>query len=263
MTISISNTFKKLKNQCAFIPFITAGDPNLEITELALKILDNEQADIIEIGIPYSDSLADGPIIQAAAERALRNGITINQILELIEKIIPQISAPIIIFSYYNIILNYGIKKFIVKLRIIGIKGLVIPDLPIEESKQIVELCDKNMIELVLLIAPTSSVNRIKKIVVNARGCLYLVSTAGVTGIKKELRSDLKNILDKIHQISKKPIIIGFGISNPEQAKQVKLIGSNGIVIGSTLVDLLSRSTNNKNLDTFQEFCKSIKEAIN
>nr|UNJ16456.1 tryptophan synthase alpha subunit [Boldiaceae sp.] len=259
--MSISNTFHKLHNKCAFIPFITAGDPNLITTEIALKILDEEKADMIEVGIPYSDSLADGPIIQEAAERALSKGITINQILDLLNKTIPKISAPIIIFSYYNIILNYGIKEFVEKIQKIGVKGLLIPDLPIEESNPIMELCDKNNIDLILLIAPNSSVDRIRNIAKNARGFLYLVSNTGVTGIRENLRSDLKNILNTIKQTSNKPVVIGFGISNPEQAQEIKLIGSNGIVVGSALVTLLSKSTSKQNLDVFQKFCKSMKKA--
>nr|YP_010337459.1 tryptophan synthase alpha subunit [Pulvinaster venetus]UNJ17044.1 tryptophan synthase alpha subunit [Pulvinaster venetus] len=259
--MNIHNTFKLLNNRCAFIPFITAGDPSLEITEIALSILDQEGADIIEVGLPYSDSLADGPIIQAAAERALRKGITINSILKLLEKKIPQISAPIVIFSYYNIILNYEQTQFIKELNRIGVKGLLVPDLPIEEAEKIIQICNNYNIELILLVSPTSSIDRIHKIAEKTQGCLYLVSSTGVTGIRKEFKSDLKKLIYTIKQITNKPIIVGFGISNEEQVKDIKSTGSNGIVIGSALVKLLSETKNSEDTHNFETFCKQIKLA--
>nr|YP_009402802.1 tryptophan synthase subunit alpha [Compsopogon caeruleus]ARX96151.1 tryptophan synthase subunit alpha [Compsopogon caeruleus] len=259
--INISNKFNTLKGKCAFIPFITAGYPSLKITKAALSILDKEQADIIEIGLPYTDSLADGPIIQKAAEIALNQGTSLKDIFIMLEEIIPNISTPIIIFSYYNIILNYKPIKFIKKIKNIGVQGLLIPDLPIEESLEIINLCKQENIALILLISPTSSNDRIKKIVQHGEGFLYIVSSTGVTGIRENFNTNIKNLIKKVKDITDIPVVVGFGISNTKQLLEIKSSGTEGVVVGSALMKLLNNVNNEKDLREFQEFCREMKSA--
>nr|QUE28015.1 trpA [Sahlingia subintegra] len=265
MTKSISETFQTLRqeDECALVPFITAGDPNLDVTEKALKILDSEGASIIELGLPYSDSLADGPIIQAAAARALTNKITFIDILERLHKISLEISTPIVIFSYYNLVLRQGVENFVKKISSSGAKGLLVPDLPLEESKELLELCSFNDIELILLVAPTSSTERIKMIAQKAQGCLYIVASNGVTGLKSNFDIEVQNLINKVKSITQKPVIVGFGVSNASQAALIKSWGVSGVVLGSAFVRQLEVYSEKEHLLNFQTFCKEIKTALN
>ena len=195
---SISKALISLGNQCALIPCITAGDPDLYSTEQVLRILDREGADIIEIGVPYSDPLADGPIIQEASRKALASGVTIDKILQLVADISSDLRAPLILFTYYNPILSRGMERFLIDIANAGIKGLIIPDLPLEESDYIIGLCSELSIELILLITPTSSSNRIASILSKSSDVIYVVSTIGVTGIRKEIHSEMREFIKKI-----------------------------------------------------------------
>lgn len=264
MTKSISQTFQTLKQEdnCALVPFITAGDPNLDVTEKALKILDSEGASIIELGLPYSDSLADGPVIQAAAARALSNKITFIDILERLNKISLEISTPIVIFSYYNLVLRQGVENFVEKIALSGAKGLLVPDLPFEESEDLLKLCTLNKIELILLVAPTSSSERIKMIAQKAQGCLYIVAANGVTGLKSNFDIEVQKLINKVKDITKKPIIVGFGVSNASQAALIKSWGVSGVVLGSAFVKQLEGYSEQECLSNFQTFCKEIKSAL-
>lgn len=264
MVTSISEIFRKLnkQNQCALVPFITAGDPDLKTTEEILKILDKEGANIIELGLPYSDSLADGPVIQEAAARALNRGIKLDNILNMVQNVAPNISSPIVIFTYYNLILSKGAEKFVKVVAKSGAKGLIVPDLPLEESNELLSLCSQNRIELILLIAPNSSLHRIKSIAEKAQGCLYIVASTGVTGIRSNVNLEIKNLIDKVKRITDKPIIIGFGISNPSQVIQVKSWGVDGIVLGSAFVNKIANFDAQTTLRQLRLFCKEIKHAI-
>nr|ARO91068.1 tryptophan synthase alpha subunit [Flintiella sanguinaria] len=258
---NISTVFERLKSQCAFIPFITAGYPNLKITEKAIQILDNEGADIIELGLPYSDPLADGPVIQEASSKALINGVRNQEIFSMLARLIPSLKAPIILFSYYNPILSMGPENFLRLISKIGVKGLLIPDLPLEESQDLLIIAKEYRIELIMLIAPTSPINRIKAICEISQGCIYLVSSNGVTGSRKSFAINIQDIIVQIKNITNLPIIIGFGISKVEQIQEVKSLGIEGIVMGSAFVSALS-SDKDIDLANFQLLSRSSKQAI-
>jgi tryptophan synthase alpha chain len=260
--ISISECLQSLqkRQECALIPFITAGDPSLEITAQALKILDENGADIIELGVPYSDPLADGPVIQAAATRALQKETRLEQVLELVNKVSPILKAPIVLFTYYNPILNRGIESFLQQIAESGVKGLVIPDLPVEEASDLLKLAQKKGIEVILLIAPTSSSDRIQLIANQSQGFIYLVSVTGVTGMRSQVAGRVRDLLPNIRSITDKPIGIGFGISNSEQAKQMKDWGADAVIVGSAFVQLLAQG--DQGLEAVAALCQELKEAI-
>jgi len=262
--ISISDRFQSLRSQskCALIPFITAGDPNLATTAEALKILDRNGADIIELGVPYSDPLADGPVIQAAATRALQQGTKLDDVLQMLANVIPELTAPIVLFTYYNPIIHRGIEKFLQQLSQVGVKGLVVPDLPLEEADSLLKPASELGIEVILLVAPTSSPERIKAIAQKSQGFIYLVSVTGVTGIRSGLESRVADLLQQMRQITDKPIGIGFGISAPEHAKQVKDWGADAAIVGSAFVKRLNDDTPTAGLTAIGEFCQTLKQAI-
>ena len=261
---SISQCFESLRNrnQCALIPFITAGDPDLETTAKALKILDAAGADIIELGVPYSDPLADGPVIQAAATRALERGVRLDDVLSVVEGVRKDVRSPIILFTYYNPILNRGIEKFLNQIANAGVQGLVVPDLPLEEAETLLKPAAEKGIEVVLLVAPTSPKERIEAIARQSQGFIYLVSVTGVTGMRSGLETRVKDILLDLRSITDKPIGIGFGISEPEHAKQVKDWGADAAIVGSAFVKRLNAGTPEQGLDAIADLCKSLKLAI-
>ena len=258
--LSISECFQKLRtsNKCALIPFITAGDPDLTTTREALLLLDSSGADIIELGVPYSDPLADGPVIQAAATRALQKGVTLDDVLTLVKDVSPTLQAPLVLFTYYNPIFSRGIELFLDQIAEAGVKGLVVPDLPLEEGDVLLEAATVRGIEVILLIAPTSSPERIKLIAAKSQGFIYLVSVTGVTGVRSQVAVGVEDILQNIRQVTSKPIAVGFGISTPEQASKIKMWGADAIIVGSAFVKCLA----NSDLKSMQELCLSLREAI-
>jgi tryptophan synthase alpha chain len=221
---AISSVFKKLRaqgnHQPALIPFITAGDPDLETTAAALQLLDRSGADLIELGVPYADPLADGPVIQSAATRALQRGTSLDKVLKMVTSVTPKLQAPVILFTYYNPILNRGIQTFLKQIVAAGISGLVVPDLPIEEAADLLQSAASYGIDLILLVAPTSSTDRIERIVQQSQGFVYLVSVTGVTGMRHQIQDRVKDLVSDLQQVTDKPIALGFGISQPEQAHQ-------------------------------------------
>ncbi len=261
---SISEKFKHLRaqKQCALIPFITAGDPDLETTSQALAILEANGADFIELGVPYSDPLADGPVIQAAATRALERGTRLNDVLHIARSVTRKIKAPIILFTYYNPILNLGIDQFLKRIAEAGIKGLVVPDLPLEEADNLINTAEAAGIEVILLVTPNTPDDRIKAIAQKSRGFIYLVSVTGVTGVRSQLQTRVKDVLQNIRSITDKPIAVGFGISSPEQALQVKEWGADAVIVGSAFVKRLGESTPYNGLRAITEFCTDLKTAI-
>ena len=261
---AISRCFENLRRnqECALIPFITAGDPDLETTAKALQVLDNSGADIIELGVPYSDPLADGPVIQAAATRALARGTTLEQVLEMLKGISPSLRSPIILFTYYNPILHRGIDKFLGQIKDAGVAGLVVPDLPLEESAGLIKPAAEMGIDLTLLVAPTSSPERIEAIARASQGFIYLVSVTGVTGIRSEMQTRVGDLLQQIRNVTDKPIGVGFGVSEPEQARQVKAWGADAAIVGSAIVKRLAEGTPEQGLDAIAQFCQSLKTAI-
>lgn len=261
---SIRTCFESLRqhHQCALIPFITAGDPDLETTAKALKILDEQGADLIELGIPYSDPLADGPVIQAAATRALQKGTRLDSVLEMLTTLTPQLRAPIILFTYYNPILNRGIQTFLTQIKQAGVQGLVVPDLPLEEAQTLLNPAQERGIDVILLVAPTSSQERIKAIVHQSQGFIYLVSVTGVTGMRSGLGEKVQELLQELRQVTDKPIGVGFGISTPEHAHQVKEWGSDAAIVGSAFVKRLAEGTPEQGLVAIAEFCHALKTSL-
>ncbi len=261
---SVSHCFESLRSrgQCALIPFITAGDPDLGTTAEALQVLDASGANLIELGVPYSDPLADGPVIQAAATRALQRGIRLDQVLEMVEEVSPKLHSPLILFTYYNPILNRGIKPFLHNLVRIGVRGLVVPDLPLEEATDLLSLATELGIEVILLVAPTSSEQRIKTIAQASQGFIYLVSTTGVTGMRAQVEARVQHLLEQLRTVTDKPIGVGFGISQPEQARQVMAWGSDAVIVGSAFVKRLAEETPAQGLRAIATFCRTLKTAL-
>ena len=242
---AVSACFAALRQrgECALIPFLTAGDPDLATTAQALRVLDQAGADLIELGVPYSDPLADGPVIQAAATRALQKGVKLDDVLTLVREVQGEIKAPIILFTYYNPIFYQGVEVFLDKLKASGVKGLVVPDLPLEESDTLLKAAADRQLELILLVAPTSSPERIEAIAKQSQGFIYLVSVTGVTGVRTQVGTRVEELLGRIRQVSDKPIGVGFGISQPEQAQQVKAWGADAVIVGSAMVKRLAEQS--------------------
>lgn len=262
--VSVSQRFEYLRDRarCALIPFITAGDPDLNTTAEALQILDRSGADLIELGVPYSDPLADGPVIQAAATRALQRGTRLDQVLEVVQSVSPSLQSPIVLFTYYNPILNRGIDRFLQQIAAAGVKGLVVPDLPLEEAEGLLRPAQAHGIELTLLIAPTSPKDRITTIAQQSQGFIYLVSTTGVTGMRTQLEARVKDLLSDLRSVTDKPIGVGFGISQPEHARQVMDWGADAAIVGSAFVKRLSDGSAAQGVKAIAEFCQTLKSAI-
>lgn len=261
---SVSHCLASLRDrsQCALIPFITAGDPDLETTAEALRVLDRSGADLIELGVPYSDPLADGPVIQAAATRSLQRGTRLEQVLEMVEGVSPTLRSPIILFIYYNPILNRGIEPFLQQLADAGVAGLVVPDLPLEEAEGLLKPAAAYGIDVTLLVAPTSSAERLRAIAQQSQGFIYLVSVTGVTGMRSGLETRVQDLLQQLRQVSDKPIGVGFGISQPEHAQQVKDWGADAAIVGSAFVKRLADQSPEQGLQAIADFCQSLKAAI-
>ena len=261
---SVADRFQHLKqnSECALIPFITAGDPDLATTAKALEVLAQNGADIIELGVPYSDPLADGPTIQAAATRALQRNVRLDDVLEIVKQVAPKIEIPIILFTYYNPIYYRGVEVFLQQVKDAGVSGLVVPDLPLEEAEILLKPAKEIGIEVTLLVAPTSSQERIKAIAAQSEGFIYLVSVTGVTGVRSQMASGVKDILANLHNTTDKPIGVGFGISSPEQAKQIKDWGADAAIVGSAFVKRLAEGNPETGLKAIADFCSSLKQAI-
>jgi tryptophan synthase alpha chain len=261
---AISNCFETLRRnrECALIPFITAGDPDLVTTAAALEVLDRSGADIIELGVPYSDPLADGPVIQAAATRALQRGTKFDQVLEMVQATTPKLRSPIVLFTYYNPILHRGIEKFLSSVATAGVAGLVVPDLPLEEAAGLLKPASEMGIDVTLLVAPTSSAERIQAIARSSQGFIYLVSVTGVTGVRSQVQMRVSDLLQQIRSVTDKPIGVGFGISDPAQALKVKEWGADAVILGSAFVKRLAEGTPEEGLNAIGDFCQSLKAAI-
>lgn len=261
---SVSRTFAQLKaeSKCALIPFITAGDPDLNTTKKALKILAENGADLIELGVPYSDPLADGPVIQAAANRALKRGTRLQQVLDLVAEVHKDIKCPIVLFSYYNPIFHRGVENFLEAIAQVGVKGLVVPDLPLEEAEDFLCLSEKKGIEVTLLVAPTTPAERIKQIALKSQGFIYLVSVTGVTGMREEVQERVRDLIRQLKSVTEKPVGVGFGISQPAQARKIKEWGADAVIVGSAFVKSLAQEPPEKGLAAIADLCSSLKRAL-
>ncbi|KAI3925146.1 hypothetical protein MKW98_009796 [Papaver atlanticum] len=265
-SLSISQTFTGLRRQgkVAFIPYITAGDPNLETTAEALKLLDSCGADIIELGIPFSNPFADGPINQAAARRALVNGTNFDGIISMLKEVVPQISTPIMLLTYHKPVLDVGIGVFMSTIKSVGVHGLLVPDMPFEETEILRrDVTLHHNIELVLLTKPDTPTERMKTIVEASQGFVYLVSSKGVTGPRSTVNSQVQDLIREIKEATTKPVAVGFGLSKPEHVKQVAEWGADGVIVGSALVRLLGEAKSPKEgLKELESFAKSLKAAL-
>nr|QCI04963.1 Tryptophan synthase alpha subunit [Callithamnion tetricum] len=250
---------KKNNNTCALIPFITAGYPSINMTIDILYTLDRQGADVIELGLPYTDALADGPIIQEASQYSIKQGINFKQVLKIIKTVSNDINAPIVLFTYYNPVLVKGVELFIRDISLAGAKGLIIPDLPVEETDYIINLCIEWNIEFILFIAPTSSELRISEILSKAPGCIYLVSSTGVTGIRNEINEGIKTFSRLIKKEKEKLLILGFGISNQDQVATIAKWNIDGIVIGSAFINIIKTSPHSKILSNIGRFCNQVR----
>lgn len=255
----MSNIRKAFKNGKAFIPFITCGDPDLETTAASVRAAVENGADLIELGIPFSDPTAEGPVIQGANIRALSGGVTTDKIFDFVRDLRRDIKVPMVFMTYANVVFSYGAEKFISTCREIGIDGLILPDLPFEEKEEFLPICHKYEVDLISLIAPTSE-NRISMIAKEAEGFLYIVSSLGVTGTRSEIKTDLASIVEVVRQNTDIPCAIGFGISTPEQAKKMSDI-SDGAIVGSAIIKILSQY-GKKAPKYIGEYVKSMKDAM-
>lgn len=253
---NIKSAFLKGK---AFIPFITCGDPDLETTGKLVRTAVKNGADLIELGIPFSDPTAEGVTIQGANIRALAGGVTTDKIFEFVRELRKDIKIPLVFMTYANVIFSYGAEKFISACCSIGIDGIILPDLPYEEKKEFQPICQKYDIDLISLIAPTSR-ERIAMIAKEAEGFLYIVSSLGVTGVRNEISTDLPSIVKIVRENTDIPCAIGFGISTPEQAKMMSEI-ADGVIVGSAIIKLIEKHGKDSE-KTVGEYVKSMKEAI-
>ena len=259
----VDEKFYELKNnkKIALMPFIMAGDPNIEKTsEILLKLQENG-ADLIELGIPYSDPLADGPIIQLSASRALKSGTTPKKVIKLLESLKGKLNIPIILFTYLNPLLCFGFEHFCELASNAGVSGLIIPDLPLEEAYKFSKIVSNHSMDLVLLVAPTTPFERMKTISNHTKGFTYLVSVTGVTGERNKMESRVENLIANLKDVNSNPIAVGFGISTPEHVNKVREWGADGVIIGSAFVKRISSSSEKDVVDHVGEFCKEMRLA--
>lgn len=251
----IENAFKKK----AFVAFLTAGDPTIEKTEEYIGRLIDGGADVIEIGIPFSDPIAEGPVIQAANIRALRAGADLTKIFALVENVRKKYTeTPIVFLTYINPVYKYGPEYFFSKCAEIGADGIIVPDMPFEEKGEISGAAAKYGIDIVSLIAPTSE-DRIKLIAQEAQGYIYIVSSMGVTGMRSEIKTDINSIVEAVRKYSDKPTAVGFGINTPEQATKFSSI-ADGVIVGSAIVKIIERLGNNAG-DELYKYAQEMKAA--
>lgn len=255
----MSNIRQAFAGGKAFIPFITCGDPDLETTAAAVRAAVRGGADLIELGIPFSDPTAEGPVIQGANLRALRGGVTTDKIFALVRDLRKDVRIPMVFMTYANVVYSYGAEKFITTCQEIGIDGLILPDLPFEEKEEFLPFCRACGVDLISLIAPTSQ-QRIARIAKEAEGFIYLVSSLGVTGMRSEIKTDLASIVEAVRQNTDVPCAIGFGISTPEQAKKMAAL-SDGAIVGSAIIKILEQYGKEAPRH-IEAYVKSMKDAV-
>ena len=252
----IKEAFAKGK---AFIPFITCGDPDLETTKAVVKSMAANGADLIELGIPFSDPTAEGPVIQGANVRALTGGVTTDKIFDMVRELRKELTLPMVFMTYANVVFSYDADKFIFTCAEIGIDGLILPDLPYEEKEEFSDICNKYGVDLISLIAPTSE-NRVAMIAREAEGFIYIVSSLGVTGVRSEIRTDISSLVKLVRENSSVPCAVGFGISTPEQAAKMADI-SDGAIVGSAIVKLIAQY-GKEAAGPVGEYVKSMTDAV-
>jgi tryptophan synthase alpha chain len=257
----LRDTFARLREQRApgLVTYITAGDPDLERTGGVLRALDRAGADVLEVGVPFSDPLADGPVIQRATERALASGTTLSGVLDLLTSIRPDISAPIVIFSYANPILRLGVDRFADRAREAGVDGVLMLDLPIEEADEFRATLAARGIDTILLLSPTTTDDRLRRAATLGSGFLYAISRLGVTGARDSVAAGAREMVERIRNVTDLPVALGFGISKPDHVREVAQ-WADAAVVGSALVDVIAREGASRDLDTrVEEYVRWLK----
>ncbi|MDY3281078.1 tryptophan synthase subunit alpha [Dysosmobacter sp.] len=255
----MSNIAKAFAGGKAFIPFITCGDPDLETTAKAVRAMAAAGADLIELGVPFSDPTAEGPVIQAANVRALAAGTTTDKIFGLVRDLRKDVTIPMVFMTYANVVFSYGAEKFISNCAEIGIDGLILPDIPYEEKEEFDPICRRYGVDLISMVAPTSE-DRIAMVAREAVGFLYVVSSLGVTGVRSEITTDIGAMVRLIRESTDLPCAVGFGISTPEQAKKMAGL-SDGAIVGSAIVKLLAQY-GREAVPYVAEYVKQMKDAV-
>ena len=260
----IGSCFETLKteNRKALVVFITAGDPDLEATKNILNVIDDNGVDIVELGVPFSDSLADGPVIQASALRSLKSGTTLKKIIALVKNIRQSRSLPIVLMTSFNPVFVYGEKQFIQDAASAGVDGVIIPDLPLEEAGEFSGLAEKGGLDMIHLLAPTSPEERVRMVTKHSRGFIYYISLTGTTGVRTRLAKGLRDKVAFIKNIANIPVLVGFGISGPDQARDAAEV-SDGVIVGSAIVKLIEQNPDPAERDKkLAEFVALVKRAI-
>jgi len=262
----IQQRFSQLQaeGRCALMPFLMAGDPDLERTRAVLLALQAAGADMIELGIPYSDPLADGPVIQAAASRALASATTPGKVLEMLGSLRGELTIPVILFTYSNPLLNRGMEAFCRAAAAAGAAGLVVPDLPLEEAEKLSAIAAAEGLDLVLLVAPTTPADRMGRIAAASRGFTYLVSVTGVTGVRTSIETRVEGLVQQLKGMGPTPVAVGFGIAGPEQARQVRDWGADGAIVGSALVNVMAEACTQQQdvAAAAGAFCTELRRAL-
>ena len=261
----IDKRFKvlKKKKKKAFIVYITSGDPDIASTYRLAKESDACGVDLLELGVPFSDPMADGPTIQAASQRALKRKINIDKIFALVKRIRESSSIPIALMTYYNPVFVYGVGDFVKKAKKAGVDGVIVPDLPPEEAKELITHARKNNFKCIFLLSPTSTRKRVKLVAKASSGFIYYVSLTGVTGARRQLPGDIAGHVRMIKRTTKKPVCVGFGVSNPAQASSIAKI-SDGVIVGSAVIRRIEKNLKKKNMPKIVgRFIKRLKGEIN
>lgn len=250
---------KAFDNQKAFIAFVTGGDPDIEVTEKLIPAMAEAGADLIEIGIPFSDPVAEGPVIQAADERALASGTTTDSLFEMVKRVRKTVDIPLVFMTYINPIYTYGKEKFMKNCVESGIDGIIVPDVPFEEKDELSSVCKEYGVTLISMIAPTSK-ERIAMIAKEAEGFLYCVSSLGVTGVRTKITTDIGAMIKEVHKVTDVPCAVGFGIATPEQARDMAAV-SDGAIVGSAIVKIVAQYGKDC-LEPVVEYVKSMKQGV-
>ena len=250
------------KGEKALVAYLTAGYPDLKVTREIILAFDRAGVDVLELGIPFSDPTADGPVIQEASQAALKNGVTLARILDLLADLRGSTEMPVILFSYYNPIFIFGAERFARQAAAAGADGVLVVDLPVEEAEELRKSTDEAGLDFITLVAPTTGIDRAKKMVKGASGFIYYISLTGVTGSGGPVVEEIRDRISVIRKISDLPVVAGFGISNPSQAREIASV-ADGIVVGSAIIRLIGEHARRPDLvQTVETFARSLKEAI-
>ncbi|WP_283610699.1 tryptophan synthase subunit alpha [Faecalispora anaeroviscerum] len=255
----MSRLNEAFSNGKAFVAFLTCGDPDLETTERLIQSIAEAGADVIEMGIPFSDPTAEGPVIQAANLRALSNGVTTDNIFEMVRRVRKTVSIPLVFMTYANVVFSYGTERFVKTASEIGMNGLILPDVPFEEKEEFEPVCKRYGMDFISFVSPTSH-ERVKRIAKEAEGFLYCVSSLGVTGVRSQISLDIGEITALVRQVTNTPVAIGFGISTPEQAQKMAAI-SDGVIVGSAIVKIIGQHGRDA-APYAADYVKKMKEAV-